>query len=500
MSLLGIGASLIGIWATISSSWLPANIPNERWATLVLGVTLVALAVGALCSELPRLNALLSEQRRLNEQEVVLRAQLQSSYDEQQILLAEVERLYQEQARAALTDAITGLPNHRAVMKRIDEEISRCQRTKGSCAVLFIDLDHFKQINDTWGHQAGDTILHEVSQRLFVTLRLHDFDGRYGGEEFAIVLAESDLFGASQVAERLRDVVASLPCSWKAEETKDAVNIPVTTSIGVAVYAIHGSTREELLQQADNAMYRAKHSGRNCVRLADGQMDGNLVTSTIELPPTVSERDITTVQALAATAQIHDRGTDAHARRMVLHAEAIARALNHSEEEIHLIRLAALLHDIGKIGIPDAILHKAGPLTEVEWNVMRHHPEMSRQILMQAGGVFERLGHIVVAHHERWDGTGYPYGLAKEAIPMSARILSVLDAYDAMTSQRVYREPLSSLAARAELRNCSGSQFDPSVVEALMNILEEEDRVSQDLALNLSSLDNNTSGKELAHT
>lgn len=298
MSLVGIGASLIGIWATISSSWLPSIIPNQRWAMLVLGVTLVALAVGALCSELPRVYALLSEQRRLNELEIVLRAQLQSSYDEQQTLLAEVERLYQEQARAALTDAITGLPNHRAVMKRIDEELSRCRRTENSCAVLFIDLDHFKRINDTWGHQAGDTILHEVGQRLLTTLRLHDFVGRYGGEEFAIVLAESDLYGASQVAERLRDAVASLPCSWKAEESKDAVNIPVTTSIGVAVYAIHGSTREELLQQADSAMYRAKHSGRNCVRLADGQVDEAEAIAMIELPSTVAERDIPTVQAL----------------------------------------------------------------------------------------------------------------------------------------------------------------------------------------------------------
>lgn len=131
---------------------------------------------------------------------------------------------------------------------------------------------------------------------------------------------------------------------------------------------------------------------------------------------------------------------------------------------------------------------------------MRRHPEMSRQILLQAGGVFERLGHIVVAHHERWDGTGYPYGLAEEDIPMSARILSVLDAYDAMTSQRIYREPLSSLAARAELQNCAGSQFDPYVVEAFMQVLEEEDSISQDFATNRGLPGNIIAGQELSRT
>ena len=308
MSLVGIGASLIGIWATISSSWLPTIIPNGKWEMLVLGVTIVALAIGALSSELPRVHALLSEQRRLNEREVILRGQLQASYDEQQTLLTEVERLYQEQARAALTDAITGLPNHRAVMKRIDEELSRCIRSGISCAILFIDLDHFKRINDTWGHQAGDTILHEVGQRLLMSLRLHDFVGRYGGEEFAIVLTESDIHGASQAAERLRTAVASLPCLWQPEEAQEAVSIAVTASIGVAVFAIHGTTREELLQHADSAMYRAKHSGRNCVCMADiteviltGTPDPEGPTTTSTVHSLETEENISSSAAFATS-------------------------------------------------------------------------------------------------------------------------------------------------------------------------------------------------------
>ena len=478
VSFIGIGASLIGVWATVSSSWLPTLIPNGQWAMLVLGVTIIALAAGGISSELPRVYALVSEQRRLNAREVVLRAQLQESYDEQQILvqqqqvlLAEVERLYQEQAQAALTDAITGLPNHRAVMKRIDEEVSRCQRNDSSCAVLFIDLDHFKSINDSWGHQAGDMILREVGRRLRTALRQEDFVGRYGGEEFAIILTDVDLTDACQTAERLRAIVATQPYPWKAEDTETTVDVAVTASIGVAVYTLHGSKREELIQFADAAMYEAKHSGRNCVRIADIEK------------PSVQEKasedrhehmiETTAVQALTAAAQAHDRGTDAHARRMVQHAEAIAHELDCSEEEIHLLRLATLLHDIGKIGIPDAILHKPGPLNDEEWILMRNHPEISRQILVQAGGVFGQLGNIVVAHHERWDGHGYPHGLAQEAIPLIARIISVLDSYDAMTARRVYREPLTPTEARAELQRCSGTQFDPCVVEAFLRVLDK---------------------------
>src|SRR5205085_12028521 len=156
------------------------------------------------------------------------------------------------------------------------------------------------------------------------------------------------------------------------------------------------------------------------------------------------------VQALTAAASAHDRGTSAHAQRLIRLAEATARNLGRSEEELRLIRLGALLHDIGKIGIPEAILHKPGPLTEEEWAVMRRHPDIGRQILEQTGGILQLLSHIIAAHHERWDGQGYPNKLAREAIPVSARILAVVDSYDAMTSDRPYRKAMSVAEARIE--------------------------------------------------
>ena len=222
MSCIGIGASAVAIWDTVSSSWIPNLITNGHWGILVLGVTVLALAAGWLSSELPRAQSLLSEQRRVNDREVALRAQLETAHEQlqethreqeisiqqQQELLAEVDRLYREQTLAAVTDAVTGLPNHRAVMSRVHEELARCERAQTSCAILFIDLDHFKSVNDMWGHRAGDAILREVASRLRTTLRVEDFVGRYGGEEFAIVLTDTDIVSASETAERLRSTIA----------------------------------------------------------------------------------------------------------------------------------------------------------------------------------------------------------------------------------------------------------------------------------------------------
>jgi len=221
-------------------------------------------------------------------------------------------------------------------------------------------------------------------------------------------------------------------------------------------------------------MYFAKQTGRNRVCLAGEEMA--VMQEVLAKTGDGQMSDGIAVQALSAAAHVHDRGTSIHARRMVHLAEATARMLGRPAEELHLIRLAALLHDIGKIGVPAAILNKPGPLSEEEWAVMSRHPEIGRQVLVQTGGIFVLLSRIVVAHHERWDGDGYPYGLAKEAIPLGARILSVVDAYDAMISERPYREAISDADARAELERCAGSQFDPQVVEAFLQALTAQEQ------------------------
>lgn len=374
----------------------------------------------------------------------------------------------------ATIDPLTSLPNHRTIMARIEDELALYKSTSQTCAILFLDIDRFKRINDTWGHRAGDEILREVGKRLVNTVRREDFVGRYGGEEFAIVLINIGLEEAVQVAERLRAALAQDPCLWEAGEAGEQpiVSIPVTGSFGVSVYPQHGTTREALIEAADSAMYQAKRRGRNQVCVASDEFSS--LQRQAKMHVDLQKQETSVVQALVAVANAHDVDTSNHARRMIQMVEATARQLGCSDEEVQLAQMAALLHDIGKIGIPDHILHKPGPLSEEEWSVMRRHPKIGHQILAQVGEKFEQVSHIVVAHHERWDGRGYPYGLSEDMIPLGARILSVADSYDAMTSDRPYRAALSEAEAQAELRNCAGHQFDPHVVEAFIRVLVQQ--------------------------
>jgi diguanylate cyclase (GGDEF)-like protein len=386
------------------------------------------------------------------------------------ISLEEAHTMIQMQA---LTDGLTGLSNHGAIIEQIEAELLHCQTTQGNCAIIFVDVDHFKSINDTWGHAVGDAALYTVGQRLREGIRKHDSIGRYGGEEFAILLSNIEQPEALELAERLRCAIAETPCLWQREKTQSATCIPLTASFGLATYPSDGLTARELLDTADAAMYTAKHTGRNRVCLPN-EADVTLLkkSKSKQLAPYTEQSVLQTISTMAT---FHDEGTQTHANRMIRLAEATMRVLNRSEDEIVLLRLAAQLHDVGKIGVPDAILHKPGPLTEDEWGVMRRHPQIGQQILTQARGQFGLVSHIVVAHHERWDGQGYPYQLAQQEIPLGARILSVIDAYDAMTSSRSYREALPIASACEELRRCAGTQFDPQVVDAFLQVLQAQE-------------------------
>src|ERR1019366_1666092 len=229
---------------------------------------------------------------------------------------------------------------------------------------------------------------------------------------------------AKQAAERLREALAQAPCLWESGEGGEpsSVAILVTGSFGISVFPEHGTTREALIEAADSAMYEAKHCGRNRVCMASNalsMLQNNAITNSDP-----QKQVALVVQALVAVANAHDADTSNHAIRMMQMVEGTARQLQCPEDDIQLIQVAALLHDIGKIGIPDQILHKPGPLSDEEWSVMRRHPKIGHQILTQVGEKFESVSHIVVAHHERWDGNGYPYGFSGNMIPLGARILS----------------------------------------------------------------------------
>ncbi|GHO71008.1 hypothetical protein KSC_099000 [Ktedonobacter sp. SOSP1-52] len=257
----------MGIWITVTISWIPQFLSNDSWRLLVLFVTCSTLIASFLLGEVPRVRALFDEERFVSQRERALRKELEQSYQRQQELMVELEKLYREQEQAALTDPISGLPNHRALMTELDKALERSRRTGVNWALVFADLDHFKSVNDQWGHRVGDLVLHELGRRLRSGLRANDIASRYGGEEFALIMADiAHPDEAVSIVERLRQAVATQPFCWEHEG--EARCITITISLGIALYPQHGSSREQLIERADFAMYQAKSAGRNRVCLA----------------------------------------------------------------------------------------------------------------------------------------------------------------------------------------------------------------------------------------
>jgi diguanylate cyclase (GGDEF)-like protein/putative nucleotidyltransferase with HDIG domain len=375
------------------------------------------------------------------------------------ILRERSDRLIGQLGDAAVTDALTGLLNRRGFEKLIEEELERARRGDSSVSLLLGDLDHFKAINDEFGHHEGDLALRAFSDLFVATKRRIDGAARIGGEEFALILPATDEHGAYQMAERLRRRVRELP----RERGR-----PLSISIGVVAYPRHGATAGELLHSADQALYVAKRLGRDRSVLYSPEVAASL-RSRPELERTTVEQ-LPAVLVLAETLDLRDAGTSTHSQTVGGYAEAIARQLGLDPAHVERIRLAGLLHDIGKIGVPDEVLRKAGPLDDGEWLEIRKHPDLGARIL--AGANLDDISGWVLAHHERPDGTGYPAELPAEEIPLEARILSVADAYEAMTSDRVYRPSLAVLDAIAQLTANSGTQFDAQVVEAFLAVLD----------------------------
>lgn len=375
----------------------------------------------------------------------------------QQVALL-IARLYD----AARADPLTKLSNRRGFRELLDLELARARRAQANVTVVAGNLDHFKEVNDRSGHHVGDTALQRVARLLDAGKRDIDGVARVGGEEFALVLPDTDDHGAFAIAERLR-------CELREEFARDAV--PLTISFGVATYPQNGETAASLLRAADVALYAAKRSGRNRTVLHSPALravpcvDG-------DSRDIAAERFVAVILDLAEAVDLRFSGSARHSETVGRYAEMMAHELGLSEQRTSRVRLAGLLHDIGKVGVPDDILKKPGKLTDEEFALIRRHPELGEQILEHPSLVDVR--EWVGAHHERPDGRGYPLGLGAAEIPLEARILAVADAYEAMTSDRTYRSSMDHSAARAELERCAGTQFDAAVVAALVNVLDRE--------------------------
>jgi diguanylate cyclase (GGDEF)-like protein len=372
-----------------------------------------------------------------------------------------IDRLVDRLTDAAKTDPLTGLLNRRGFEEIFDMELERARRSGRPLSVVAGDLDGFKLVNDRLGHHAGDEALQALSNDISKWKRRIDVAARMGGEEFALLLPDTDERGAFLVAERLRRAV---------QRTFSERPLPITISFGIASWPDHGEETELLLRAADQALYAAKDLGRDRSVIYSAEVAGMLAAGGRSAER--GEMQLAAVVALAEALDIRDTGTARHSQTVGRYARMMGEELGLARDQVERVRVAGVLHDVGKIGISDRVLTKPGPLDEPEWEEMRTHPEIAARLLSRPE--FGDLCGWIVAHHERPDGKGYPAGLDEDEIPLEARILAVADAYEAMTADRVYRPALGEEAARAELRAGSGTQFDGDVVEAFLAALDRQ--------------------------
>lgn len=375
-------------------------------------------------------------------------------------LIIENAQHYSQALLKANTDGLTGLYNHRHFHERLEQEIARSSRFGTIFSIIIADIDLFKVYNDNYGHLAGDEVLRHIGEYIRISIRSIDIPARYGGEEFAIILPETRLIDAQVVAERIRKTI---------ESKTNSRAMPVTVSIGVASWPIDGVMKEELISRADRALYFAKQNGRNRVCLSTDVTDAGTIAVDKEVE--ANPKSLSMIYALAATVDAKDHYTYGHSRKVSEYAVAIAEAAKLTREKISVVRAAGLLHDIGKIGIPDSILNKKDPLSHDEWEPIKAHPQLGVAIIRHIVDLTDCLPAIL-HHHEHFDGSGYPAGLKGKNIPIEARILSIADAYEAMTSPRAYRKQMNTDEAVAEMKKCIGTQFDPELTEIFCKILE----------------------------
>ena len=366
-------------------------------------------------------------------------------------------RLYEEIKALGEIDSLSGLHNRRRAMEQLEIEVARARRYEGTFSILLADIDNFKLFNETYGQPAGDEIIKRVSAILHHRNRSSDFVGRFGGDEFILVLPATYRAGAATVADHMRLALGSQPFI-----APNGQAIPLRMCFGAASFPEDGHDASSLIAIADANLYESKRWGGDTVTVRREPIGGEHIDVT----------GFSTLDALVSAVDNKDHYTRRHSAHVAEQSAAIVKSLGFSKERQEVLRVAALLHDVGKIGLPDRILRKPGALTRDEEEAVRQHSLLGSLMVSQHLPELDEVREAVASHHERWNGAGYPAQLKGRDIPLLGRILAVADAYSAMITDRPYRAGLSLEDAKKELVKGSGTQFDPEVVRVFMNCLE----------------------------
>src|SRR4051812_17119491 len=371
----------------------------------------------------------------------------------------------------ATVDRLTGVANRQALLAALFAEVERASRYERPLCVAFVDIDHFKAVNDTYGHAAGDTVLRGVARTVADNLRTSDLIGRYGGEEFMLILTETDVEEGAALSEKLRKLVERLRF-----DVDGNAKLSVTISIGIVGGSGQQLRMDNLVRDADAAMYSAKSLGRNQTYIfeepdEDARVPRAPISDLGRARATelgLRARDAAAEVLTSFISPLPHYGGQPSALIAAIVVD-MARRLELPDNEIDRIRVAALLHDVGKVAVPEEILDKPAPLSSAEWRTVVQHPRIGQVILEHAAALRDAVP-IILHHHERFAGHGYPYGLRANEIPLGARIVAIADAYDAMTHDRPYKRAISHEQAIDELRRHAGTQFDPELVELFCDL------------------------------
>lgn len=379
------------------------------------------------------------------------------------------EQIREELQRQASLDGLTGILNHRTFYNLLEEYYLKAKLGKESLSLMMIDLDFFKYYNDSYGHQRGDEVLFQLAKVIEESVGVKGFCARYGGDEFAVILPGSDGRDGLELGEKLRQAV-------EGTHFEGASILPrgkLTISVGVASYPENAESKEQLIEKADEALYKAKSTNSNRVELYYSVFD--------EIGHSLQDKEkdlLNSMRTLLMVINAKDRYTYGHSERVMHYAINLGRRMAMWEWEIQNLTVGALLHDIGKIEISREILNKSGKLDGDEWEQIKNHPiwgaDMIRPVSSISGAV-----EMVFHHHENFDGTGYPLGIKGEEIPLAARILRLVDSFDAITSNRPYKKTLTIKEALKDMEKYRGTHYDPDVLDAFSEYIYETGVLSE---------------------